>query len=59
MPIISVRDNESNSWKRNAKKKQQQQQQQKEANKQRQKREKGIEPIVKEWEINDFLVHLS
>ena len=41
------------------KKKQQQQQQQKEANKQRQKREKGIEPIVKEWEINDFLVHLS
>ena len=41
------------------KKQQQQQQQQKEANKQRQKREKGIEPIVKEWEINDFLVHLS
>ena len=48
MPIISVRDNENNRWKRNAK-----------TNKQRQKRTRGPEVIVKEWELNDFGLHLS
>ena len=28
-------------------------------NKQRQKEAKGTEAIVKEWELNDFVVHLS
>ena len=27
--------------------------------KQRQKRARGTEPIVKAWELNDFAVHLS
>ena len=47
MPIISVRDNENNRWKRNAEKKQ------------RQKRTRGTKAIVKGWELNDFVVHLS
>ena len=42
MPIISVRDNENNKWKRNAK-----QQQQKKH--QRQKVTRGTEAIVKGW----------
>ena len=50
MPIISVRDNENNRRKRNAKKK-------KRKNKDRKKQE-GREPIVKEWDLNDFTVHL-
>ena len=54
MPIISVRDNENNRWNRNAK--QQQQQQQK--NKDR-KEQGGIKAIVKGWELNDYVVHLS
>ena len=45
MPIISVRDNENNRWKRNANKK-----------KQRQKRTRGTKAIVKGWELNDFVV---
>ena len=28
-------------------------------NKQRQKAARGTEAIVKEWELNDFVVHLS
>ena len=28
-------------------------------NKKRQKEARGTEPIVKEWELNDFVVHLS
>ena len=28
-------------------------------NKQRQKGARGTEPIVKEWGLNDFVVHLS
>ena len=31
----------------------------KQTNKQRQKRAKGTEAIVKKWEINDFVLHLS
>ena len=41
MWIISVRDNENNSWKRDVKKKT------KKSNKQRQRRKRGTEPIVK------------
>ena len=47
MPIIGVRDNKNNRWKRNAKKNKK---------KQRQKRTKGTEAIVKGWELNDFVV---
>ena len=47
MPIISVRDNESNRWKRNAEKKK------------RQKRTKGTKAVVKGWELNGFVVLLD
>ena len=53
MPIISVRDNENSSWKRNAKKQQQQQ-----TNKNR-KEQGGTEAIMKGSELNDFVEHLS
>ena len=44
MLIISIKDNENNKWKKkNAKK----------------KKIRGMEAIVKEWEINDFVVRLS
>ena len=46
MLIVSVRDNENNIWKRNAKKKQ------------RPKRTRGTEAVMKGWQLNDF-VHLS
>ena len=56
MPIIGVRDNENNRWKRNAennsttaKKKQ--------TNKER-KEQGRTEAIVKGLELNDFVVHL-
>ena len=48
MPIISVRDNENNRSKKKNK-----------TNKQRQKRTRGTGAIVKGWELNDFVVHLS
>ena len=51
MLIISVRDNENNRWKKNAKIKQK-------TNKDR-KRQRGAEAIVKGWELNDSVVHLS
>ena len=55
MPIISVRDNENNRWKRNAKTK----------NKTTKKKQKnkdrteqgGTEAIMKGWELNDHFVH--
>ena len=50
MPIISVRDNENNRWKRNVKSKQR--------NKDR-KEQGGTETIVKGWELHDFVLHLS
>ena len=60
MPIISIRDNGNNRWKRNAKK------QQKNKNKDRKGQGEGegggrggAEAIVKVWELNDFAVHLS
>ena len=48
MPIISVRDNENNRWKRNEEKKSQ-----------RQKRTRGAKAIVKGWVLNNFVVRLS
>ena len=51
MPIISVRDNENNRWKRNTKEKKNQK-----TNKDR-KEPVGTEDTVKEWE--HFVVHLS
>ena len=57
MPIISVRDNENNRWKKNAKKKQQQQNKSK-TNKNR-KEEQRTEAMVEGWELNYFVVHLS
>ena len=49
MPIISVRDNENNRWKKNSKKKTS-----------IYRKEQGeTEAIVKGWEVNDFVVHLS
>ena len=50
MPIISVRDNDNNGWKRNAKNN-------KKTNKDR--KQQGRTGIVKGWELNDFVVHLS
>ena len=44
--MISVRMKEN--WKKLQKK-----------NKQRQKGARGTEAIVKEWELNDFVMHLS
>ena len=55
---ISIRDNENNRWNRNFKKKKQKKQNEtKKANKDR-KEQEGAEAIVKEWELNDFVVHL-
>ena len=47
MPIISARDNENNRWKRNGKKKR------------IKNKGRGKEAIVKGWELNDSVVHLS
>ena len=46
MPIISVKDNKNNRWKRNAKTK-------------TKKRTRGTKVKVKGWEINDFVERLS
>ena len=55
MLIISVRGNENSRWKRNAKTTIKIKQ-----NRQRKtKEEAGTGSIVKEWELNDFFVHLS
>ena len=50
MLIIYVRDNENSRWKRNANNNK---------NQQREKGARGTEDIVKGWELNDFVVHLS
>ena len=55
MPIISVRDNENNRWKRNAKTKNKTTKKQKK-NKDRTE-QGGIEAIMKGWELNDHFVH--
>ena len=59
MLIISIRDNENNRWKRNAKAKKQKKKTTATKKKQRQKRTWGAEAIVKGWELNDFPVQLS
>ena len=47
MPIINVRDNENNRWKRNAKKT-------------KTERSKGVaQAVVKVWELNGFVARLS
>ena len=58
MTIISVRENENSRWKRNTKnnnsnKKTKQKQAKTE------KRKGGTKAVVKGWELNDFVVHLS
>ena len=53
MLIISVKDNENNGWKRNAKTKT------KSKTKQNRKEQGETEAIVKGWELNGFVVHLS
>ena len=55
MPIISVKGNENNRWKRNAKNNKQTN---KQTNNDR-KEQRGTEAIVKRWELNYFVVHLS
>ena len=55
MPIVSVRDNgdnENNRWKRNSKKK-------KKKTKPEKNKGGGAEAIVKGWELNGLVVHLS
>ena len=52
MLIISVRDNENSRWKRNANNNNNK------TNKGR-KEQGGTEAVVKESELNDFVVHLS
>ena len=51
MSKISIRDNENSRWKRNTKKQQK--------HKKDRKEQGGTEAIVKGWELNDFVVHLS
>ena len=46
MLIISIKDKENNKWKKKKKKP-------------RKKKIRGMEAIVKEWEINDFVERLS
>ena len=60
MPIISLRDNENSRWKRNAKKIKivDEREMQKKKNKGR-KEQGGTEALLKGWELNDFVVHLS
>ena len=53
MPIISVKDNKNNRWKRNANK-----QTNKQTNNDR-KEQRETEAIVKRWELNYFVVLLS
>ena len=54
MPIISARDNKNSTWNRNEKK---------QTNKLTKTRTGGgegvAEAIVKGWELNDYVVHLS
>ena len=54
MSTTSVRDNGNDRWKRNEKK-----QQRKTKKLQKRKRTRETEAIVKGWELNDFVVHLS
>ena len=53
MPVISVKDNKNNRWKRNAKTKSKKKKQNKT------KRTRETEAIANECEINDFVERLS
>ena len=55
MPIITVKDNKNNRWKRSAKTKTKQQKQQKKDRKE----QGGTKAIVKGWELNDLVVHFK
>ena len=57
MLIISIRDNESDGWKRNPKTKTKEQKK-KQKNKDK-KEQGGTEGVIKAWELHDFVVHLS
>ena len=58
MPIISIRDNENNRWKRNAKTKTKKQQ--KKPKQTKTENNKGAtKAVVKGGEVNDFVVDLS
>ena len=60
MPIISVRDNKNNRWKKNAKKQQQQQKNPATTTTTTMtEKNKGTEAIVKGWELNNFVVRSS
>ena len=48
--LMSVSGNENNRWKKNVKKTK---------NKDRREQGGGTKAIVKEWELNDFVVRLS
>ena len=54
MPVISVKDNKNNRWKRNAKTKQKTKKHTHTKN-----RTRGTAAITKGWEINDFVERLS
>ena len=54
MSIISVRNNETSKWKRNAKNNSNNNNNNKDR-----KEQGGTEAIVNGWELNDFVVHLS
>ena len=54
MLIVSVRDDENNRWKRNAKKKQKTKTKQAKT-----KKNKGVVAIAKGWELNYFVRCLS
>ena len=57
MPIVSARDNENNRWNRNAQKTKQSKTKKK---KNKDRKEQGVrETIMKGWELNDFVAHLS
>ena len=51
MPMISVRDNENNRWKRNAN--------YPPPSPKKHKRTRGTKAILKGWVINDFVVRLT
>ena len=61
MLIISMRDNENNTWKRNAKTKNQKETTKKSKQDRKEQGggggEGGEEAIVKGWGLNDFVVH--
>ena len=59
MPIISVRDNEDNRWKRNAKENQKRKKKKNPTTENNKEGGRGTEAKVKGWELNDFAVLLS